>query len=408
MMLDYLKLALNNLLHRRLRSWLTLVGIFIGIMAVVALYSLGRGMEEAVTAEFLALGADKMQITAKTPMGTIVDVDALKSALRDRDLRAVEQTRGVFHVVTFQQRTGKLTWGKDDVAFYSVIGAGASEENRNVFEDYFTLKLGEGRRLKESDTSKAMIGYELTNPDTLDNPLKIGDKITVNTTVFEVVGVYQKMGDPFVDTGFYVTDDAFKKLFSTKNAYDAFIVQVHPDADTEVVAQEIRQVLRYERNLKEGEEDFDVQTPRDIVDSFNVVFGIIKFAIMGIAFISLFIGGLGIMNTMYTAVLERTHEIGVMKAIGATNKTIMTIFLVESGLLGMVGGAIGVLTGLGLANFMSYLGGVLWNTTLLSAWFSWWLVFFALLFSFIAGVIAGVFPAYHASKQKPVDTLRYE
>jgi putative ABC transport system permease protein len=111
---------------------------------------------------------------------------------------------------------------------------------------------------------------------------------------------------------------------------------------------------------------------------------------------------------MYTAVLERTKEIGLMKAIGATNNTIMLIFLIESGLLGLVGGLIGVLFGLGLAYLTAYIGKTVLDTLLLNAWFSWWLVFGALAFAFIVGVCSGVLPARQASKQKPVDSLRYE
>ena len=407
MIRDYVKMAASNLLHRRVRSWLTLVGIFIGITAVVALISLGQGLQYALTSEFLALGADKIIVSAKSPIGNAANQDT-KNQLRDRDFKVIERTQGVSRTVGYWQRSSKITWSKDEVAYYSVIGAPGDPKDRQVLIDFFTLKLGEGREIKEGDSSKAVIGYELTNPAKLDRPMKIGDKILLNETTFEVVGVYKKMGDPVADSSVYVTDDAVKDLFNIDDQYDALVVQVERSADPEVVAEDLRRALRNERNLKEGDEDFDIQTPRDLIDSFNAIFNIVQFVLIGIAAISLVVGGIGIMNTMYTAVLERTKEIGIMKAIGAPNGAILTIFLIESGMLGLVGGAIGLLFGAGLAKATEYLGKTVLETTLLKAIFPWWLVVGALLFAFITGVGSGILPARRASKQQAVDSLRYE
>ena len=129
---------------------------------------------------------------------------------------------------------------------------------------------------------------------------------------------------------------------------------------------------------------------------------------VGIAAISLLVGGIGIMNTMYTSVLERTREIGTMKAVGAKNSDILFLFLFESGLLGLVGGAIGVGIGLGLGKTAEYIATVQLGTNLLQASTDSWLIFGALLFSFIIGALSGVLPAMQASKLKPVDALRYE
>jgi putative ABC transport system permease protein len=406
MMRDYTKLAWNNLTHRKTRSWLTLIGIFIGIAAVVALISLGQGLSEAVTSEFLKLGADKMQISPKGQ--EFGGSQQNNNDLRERDIKTIQQTNGVLHTVGFKFRSAKTTWGKDQVGFFSVIATSDDPVERQVVVDYFTLKLAEGRELKQGDRSKAVIGYQLTNPDTLEQPIKIGDKIQVNGTNFEVVGAYKQMGDPFADNAVYISEDGFDAVYGKQDKYDGIIVQSQPNADVNLVADDITQALRRERNLKEGDENFEVQTPQELVDSFQQVFGIVQAVIFGIAGISLIVGGIGIMNTMYTAVLERTKEIGLMKAIGATNNTIMLIFLIESGLLGLVGGLIGVLFGLGLAYLTAYIGKTVLDTLLLNAWFSWWLIIGALAFAFIVGVLSGVLPARAASKQQAVQSLRYE
>jgi len=130
--------------------------------------------------------------------------------------------------------------------------------------------------------------------------------------------------------------------------------------------------------------------------------------LVGIAAISLIVGGIGVANTMYTSVLERTKEIGTMKAVGAKNSDIMFLFLIESGLLGLIGGVIGVLIGLGLSKIAEYFATVQLGTNLLQASASTNLIIGALIFSFLIGAISGVFPAMQASKLKPVDALRYE
>jgi putative ABC transport system permease protein len=405
MMRDYASMALGNLLHRKTRSWLTLVGIIIGIAAVVALISLGQGLSQAVTAEFLELGADKLLVTPKT-VGFAVDETS--NDITEQELEAVERVSGVLHTVGYNQRSAKITWSKDQIDFFPVFGFSADPVERKVVEDFNTLKLGEGRDLKQGDRFKAVIGIELTQKDTLDQPMKVGDKILVNATQFEVVGVYEKMGDPMVDTGIFISQDGYKEVFGDKKRYNALIIQTQPDVNPDTVADSVRQELRSERNLDEGDETFEVQTPQDLVDSFNTVFNIVQFVIIGIAAISLVVGGVGIMNTMYTSVLERTKEIGIMKAIGATNATVMLIFLLESGMLGLLGGTLGVLFGIFLAKLTEYIGRSVLDTLLLQAWIGWWLIAGALLFAFTVGILSGVLPARQASRQKPVDSLRYE
>jgi len=138
------------------------------------------------------------------------------------------------------------------------------------------------------------------------------------------------------------------------------------------------------------------------------VLDIVQAVLVGIAAISLLVGGIGIMNTMYTSVVERTKEIGIMKAIGARNEDILYIFLFEAGLLGLVGGLIGVIIGFGLSKGAEYIATISLGTNLLQASVDIWLVLGALLFSFVVGIASGVLPAYQASKLKPVDALRYE
>jgi len=166
--------------------------------------------------------------------------------------------------------------------------------------------------------------------------------------------------------------------------------------------------LRRSRGLKEGNEDFEVSTTEELMKAFNTLLNIVQGVLVGIALISLVVGGIGIMNTMYTAVLERTKEIGILKAVGAQNRDILSLFLVESGILGLAGGAIGVLLGMGFSKLVELVATMALQTKLLQAYFPWYLTLGSLAFSFLVGTVSGILPAYQASRQKPVDALRYE
>ncbi len=158
--------------------------------------------------------------------------------------------------------------------------------------------------------------------------------------------------------------------------------------------------------MEAGKEDFIIQTPEQLLGTLNTILNIIQGVLVGIAAISLIIGGIGITNTMYTAVVERTREIGIMKSIGATPKTIMYLFLVESGLLGLIGGVIGVILGVSLAKIVEFAAFQAFGTSLIQVTISPVVIIGALLFAFIVGAISGAFPAKQAANMNPVDALR--
>jgi len=186
------------------------------------------------------------------------------------------------------------------------------------------------------------------------------------------------------------------------------VAQANLGEDPEKIADDITKELRRERNVQEGKEDFTVETPNQLAESFNVILDIVQIVLIGIAGISLLVGGIGIMNTMYTTVLERTKEIGVMKAMGARNSHILYLFVVESGLYGLGGGIVGVLIGISIAKLVEAIFIAVLGPALLSVEISWPLLVSTLLFSFIVGCLSGIAPARVAAKMHPVDSLRYE
>ncbi|MBT5924722.1 FtsX-like permease family protein, partial [Candidatus Woesearchaeota archaeon] len=178
--------------------------------------------------------------------------------------------------------------------------------------------------------------------------------------------------------------------------------------ETGKIAEEIKKDLRKKRDVDEGEEDFVVETPEQLAATFAIILDIVQIVLIGIAGISLFVGGVGIMNTMYTSVLERTKEIGVMKALGAKNSHVMALFLVESGIYGFGGGLIGAIIGIGFAKLVEAIFLIAVGPAFLLIEIDWILVLGTLLFSFIVGCLSGIAPARRASKLHPVDSLRYE
>ena len=180
-------------------------------------------------------------------------------------------------------------------------------------------------------------------------------------------------------------------------------VKIKDGINTEKAAEDIRVMLRksYE------EEEFVVYTPEQLLSQLKNILGAIKILLSGIAAISLVVGGIGIMNSMFTSVLERRREIGIMKAVGAKNRDILLLFLIESGMIGLIGGLIGIGLGISVAKSVELIAAQL-GFSLLSVGLDYGVMIFMLLFSFSVGMASGVIPAYQAAKLKVVDALRYE
>jgi putative ABC transport system permease protein len=241
-----------------------------------------------------------------------------------------------------------------------------------------------------------------------DKALSLNDKVLINDIEFEIVGFYGEVGTPEDDSHAYITSEAFESLFpEQKDKFGYVIAKADAGVNPELLADKIQEKLRKFKDQEKGKEDFYVQTFADILQTFGNIISILNGVLLLIAFVSMIVAFVNIMNTMYTAVLERTNEIGIMKAVGARNSDILFVFVLESGLLGMVGGIIGVISGYAIAK----IGGAFaaaYGYSMLKPIFPWYLVLGCILFSFIVGAVAGLLPAYNASKLKPVDSLRYE
>jgi len=398
------EIGTRNLRRRRLRAWLTIIGIFIGIAAVVSLVSISEGLKGAIAEEFQKIGSDKIFIQPESgghgPPG-------LESAtkLTEDDVDAIEKVNGV------KVASGQL-FEAANIEFANEFTTGFvasypdERERQDLIKVTNLLVIEEGRFVKKGDENRVLIGNAFATRDIFNKRMTLNEKVTIQDVDFKIVGILKK-ATPDIDRTFYLSEDSMRVLFDIPDEHNFISVQVQPGEEPSVIAEDIKRALRRERDLKEGDEDFTVETPEQILETLGAILNIIQVVLIGIAAISLIVGGIGIMNTMYTSVLERTPEIGVMKAIGAQNKDILLIFLVESGLLGLVGGIMGIILGGAIAKIIEIMAANALGTKLLVASFPPSLIIGMLIFAFVVGTISGILPAKQASELNVVDALRY-
>lgn len=406
MLKDYLLMALDNLRHRGIRSWLTITGIFIGIAAVVSLISLGQGLSEAVTGQFKTLSGDNLIIqssSAASYLGPPGSTAVRK--LNEHDIDIINSVPGIQLIIPRLIRSVKLEF--NEVIKFKYI-ASLPEDQQQIDYIYTTLDLqvSEGRLLKVGDSRKIVIGGGFIGKDEFGKPVKLSSSLKIQNESFEVVGILSKTSSLETNNAALVMEDDLKRILNVQDEIDLILVKVVNRERTEQVAELIKKKMREDRDEKVGEEDFSVQTPLQALESISLILNIVNLVVTGIAIVSLVIGGIGIANTMYTSVLERRRDIGVMKAVGATNAEVLKIFVIESGLLGLVGGIVGAIIGILFALAASYGANAYLGQTLLKVTISYPLVLLAILFSFLVGLLFGLSPAIQAASLKPVEALR--
>ena len=329
--------------------------------------------------------------------------------LTEKDIEVVKNVKGVDSVASMIFKTAKIEF-KDEIKFNFIIGMPSHDsEQVRLLEENQNIEIASGRDLKNSDKYKAIVGINYPLKKVFSKEVGLRDKIIIENQEFEVIGTLKRIGNPFDDSAVIIPSETLKQINNIKDdEVSMAIIQVSDPDKLNEISEDIKKDLRKSRNLKENQEDFQLSTPEQILEAVSTVFFIVTTVLIGIAAISLLVGGIGIMNTMYTAVLERTKEIGIMKAIGAKNSDILLLFLIESGILGLIGGVIGVILGMTLSKSVELIAAQYIGSPLIKASFSLTLILGALAFSVIVGSISGVFPAIQASKLKPVDALRYE
>ncbi|MCS7239905.1 MAG: ABC transporter permease [Candidatus Bipolaricaulota bacterium] len=393
MILDLFRLSLRNIRHRGLRSWLTVIGILIGTAAVVALISIGQGLQRAISSRVEQIvGYNTILITSR----------GLNLGQRIRlDIEAIRAIPGVRNAVAVRTETAYVE-GPGGKGFLAVLGYDPAMDEfvaeMNLTVSAGRALAGRGEVLLGSRTARAL-------------GAQVGDEVTIEGRKFQVVGILQALrAGGFATGGLSMADllviplPELRELFPGPELVQYAVVRLSERADMAAVSERIRDHLR-----AVGERNASLTDFEDLTRNIQSVISGVQAFLAGIAGIALLVGGVGVMNTMYTAVLERTREIGILKAVGAKDTHVLLLFLFESGLMGLGGGALGLLIGFGVAwAATAIVSRVFQAQGAFSPVLSMALVLGALFFSFLVGAIAGIFPAYRAARLPPVDALRYE
>jgi putative ABC transport system permease protein len=390
---DLFRLSFRNIRHRGLRSWLTVIGILIGTAAVVALISIGQGLQRAISAQVeRTVGYNTILISSR----------GLNLGQRIRlDIEAIRAIPGVRNAIAVRTETAYVE-GPGGKGFLGVLGYDPAMQE---FVAEMNLSVAAGRALEAP--GEVLLGSRTAR----SLGAGVGDTVTIEGRKFTVVGILQAQraggfatgGLPLLDL-LIISLPELRELFPGPELVQYAVVRLYDRADMAAVREQIQGHLR-----AVGERNAQITDFEDLTRSIQSMIRGVQAFLAGIAGIALLVGAVGVMNTMYTAVLERVREIGILKAIGAKDSHVLVLFLFESGLMGLAGGILGLVLGFGVAWVATLIVSRLFQAHgAFSPALSPGLVVGALFFSFLVGAVAGLFPAYRAARLPPVDALRYE
>ncbi len=399
-MTDIIFMAMESILANKIRSFLTMLGVVIGVASVILLVALGEGTRRYVYQELMGIGTNLLIITpGKTETtGHAPPQSSTTRKLTYDDIMYLKRNaftlKGVAPILL---GTGKVKY-RNRSRNAMVLGVTSS------FEDVRNLHVEIGSFITNEDVEFhrkiAIIGRTVKREIFgEDNPL--GKMVRLAGVKYRVVGIMEKKG---VSLGFDIDDLVFIPIKSAQDLFDT-------DKMTEVLVEAINaemidiakeEVIRLLKKRHDNKEDFTVITQASLLSTLNTILSVLTYVIGAIAGISLLVGGIGIMNIMLVSVQERTREIGIRKAIGAQNRDILKQFIVESTIISTCGGLIGILAGAGIATAIP----LIFPAVPIKV--SLWSVLLAFFFSAAVGIFFGAFPAQKAAKLNPIDALRYE
>jgi putative ABC transport system permease protein len=407
MLLESIRSAFESIWAHGFRSLLTSLGIIIGVTSVIAVVSIVQGLSYTINAQFAGLGGNSLTVRSYTPFKK--QLQGRLAKLRDSDMQVISRRiDGISDItpVLFTQTgaQGSISY-RSQVSFSRVIGIGPSYLDVNsVYPQggrFFTADDDERRRLV------CAVGVDVIEDlEIPDDP--IGQFFRVGNEWCKIVGVIEKRGEllGFSQDNFVLLPyGTAKRIMGASRDLDIQIQLLVDDMSRQdEVKDRVRRVLRQEHGLKAGEpDDFKVQTAEQLTESFNKVIDMVTAVSAGIVGISLLVGGIGIMNIMLVSVTERTREIGILKALGATRQDILLQFLIEALTLTMIGGLVGVAIGYGLGALVAAL-----LPGFPAAHVPLWAVLLSFGFCAGVGIIFGIVPAAKAANLDPIDALRYE
>lgn len=397
--LDVVTISLRNLKKEGMRTFLTLIGVVIGIAAIVSLLSIGNGLSMAIEEQFQTLGTNTIFIIPGTGMTSTLT----PTIMTQNDISIIENTSGISNVIPIYSKGGMLEYNgeKVSVSISAVDGKDISILNSTKYIEIF-----EGRMPEKNDSEGILIGSKLAS-GYFKRDLSLKKKVTINGVDYTVVGITKPSEgmDGMIGSGggIYMTLKGLEKIVPQSSLKPSIIFAKTFNASE---AKDTAKLIQDYFDKKYGEKSITVSSAESLLEQVKSLLNLITIFITGIGAVSMLVGGIGIMNSMITSVMERTREIGLMKALGASNEKIKSIFLLEAALIGGVGGAIGIILGYTMSFTIAFIGQSLGYKLYASMGIE--ITIGALIFAMVVGSISGFLPAINAANLDPVVALRYE
>lgn len=405
-----IRTAYVGLSTNKSRSLLTILGIIIGITAIIIVMSVGQGAENLILGEIESIGSTTISVDpGKRPEGPSGFTELYTDSLTQKDVDALRKTSNVpdLEKITPQVIVPAPVVYENETKRAQIFGV--SEE----FPDILSIYPEQGQFFTESDVSQrarvAVLGAKVKD-DLFGLSEAIGQDVRIKDQSFKVIGVFAEKGQSLVST-----DEMVITPYTTAQQYLAGIshfnsvaLKVKTDANLDRAVRDIEATLRESHDIEDpADDDFYVTTQADAAETVGTITTVLTVLLGSVAGISLVVGGIGIMNIMLVSVSERTREIGLRKALGATEKDILTQFLFESVMLTALGGVIGIALGAGI----SFLASLALSSFVSEGWafaFPISAVLLGLGVSGFVGLVFGIYPARRAARKSPMEALRYE
>lgn len=406
-----LKTSVSGLTTHKSRSLLTILGIVIGVAAIIIIMSLGQGAENLILGQLQSFGSKVIAIIpGREPKGPADIMATFTDSLKDRDLKSLSNKNNVPHAA----RIMPVVFGSQTMAYESETYNPTILGTTEFFAEIYNIYPAEGRIFSQDEIKSyadvVVIGHEIKK-ELFGASEAIGQKVKIKNRNFRVVGVLEKAGQTsfinFDKVAFVPYTTAQRYIFGIKY-FHRLVVEVDSEENMSATVRDIETTLRANHDITDPDkDDFFVETQTSAMQTVSTITTALTLFLTSVAAISLVVGGIGIMNIMLVSVTERTHEIGLRKALGATSKNILSQFLLEAVLLTGTGGIIGIILG-GFFSFAATLVltrvyGLDWSFTIPAK-----AIILGITVSSGIGLIFGIYPARQAAKKDPIEALRYE
>jgi putative ABC transport system permease protein len=416
-LVDILVISFRNLSQRSLRSWLTILGIVIGVAAVVSMLSIGEGMRNSINSQLSVFGQDLIMVTSgsvRTGGGDITGIiRAFMStrgmiSLSEKDVETIRSVEGVKGVEGIIIGINFASYGNEK---FSVMIRGIDP---NKWRRMINLEIEEGRDFLPNERRVVIFGSRIAK-EMFSQKILVDSQITVGGVPFRVIGILKESGAQMglLDNTIFMNIKDAREIIPNieKDKYSLINVKIEDASSIDDIILKIDEALMTKRKETPDKKTYTIISAKQIAQTVNMIISSMNLFLGGIAGVSLIVGAVGISNTMFTSVMERTRQIGTLKALGAKNSEIMKMFLFESALIGFVGGLMGISTGFittGLLNEFSFRIFSAPGMRMSSAIITPQLIFIGLFFATVIGALSGLIPAKRAAELEPVEALRYE